>query len=441
MKHVILHADGMADHPRKELGGRTPLQAASTPHLDRLAQGGELGLLAAAPENVRQGSGLMGTAILGYDPKKYYQGPGPLEAASLGVAVGEHDVVYRCTMVTLRADAQSGSKGGLNEIKKLGPHVVMDDATAGLISTEEARELIEAINEQLGSEMIQFYPGLGHRHLMVWVNGKSRAVCTDPQLLVGRPIADALPTGDGSDILWKLMDASFQILRDHPLNDERQEAGQKPANCLWLWGQGRAILWPSLSERLKMSGVVVSQSDVHRGLGIMAGLEAVDGARLAGEDLRTQAAVALEELKKKDFAYVHVELPDEVVHGSDVAAKVKGIEAVDRELVGPLLEGLAQLGSHRIVVCLRLGRRASWPSGGRPGFFAYRDSAAVLAAGAGRRFTEADARARPCLLVMRRNSSCGCLQKDPDDRGADSPEIWGNVRGHGRADPPCGRPR
>jgi 2,3-bisphosphoglycerate-independent phosphoglycerate mutase len=393
MKHVILHADGMADRPRKELGGRTPLQAASTPHLDCLAQGGELGLLAAAPENVRQGSGLMGTTILGYDPKKYYQGPGPFEAASLGVAIGEHDVVYRCTMVTLRADAQSGSKGGLNEIKKLGPHVVMDDATAGLISTEEARELIEAINEQLGSEMIQFYPGLGHRHLMVWVNGKSRAVCTDPQLLVGRPIADALPTGDGSDILWKLMDASFQILRDHPLNDERRKAGQKQANCLWLWGQGRAILWPSLSERLKMSGVVVSQSDVHRGLGIMAGLEAVDGTRLAGGDLRAQAAVALEELKKNDFAYVHVELPDEVVHGSDVAAKVKGIEAVDRELVGPLLEGLAQLGSHRIVAFCDSGNVHHGPAAEGPGFFAYRDSAAAPSVGTGRRFIEADAQA------------------------------------------------
>ncbi len=393
MKHVILHADGMADHPRKELSGWTPLQAASTPHLDRLAQGGELGLLTAAPENVRQGSGLMGTAILGYDPKKYYQGPGPLEAASLGVAIGEHDVVYRCTMVTLRADAQSGNKGGLNEIKKLGPHMVMDDATAGLISTEEARELIEAINEQLGSEMIQFYPGLGHRHLMVWVNGKSRAVCTDPQLLVGRPIADVLPTGDGSDILWKLMDASFQILRDHPLNDERLGAGQKPANCLWLWGQGRAILWPSLSERLKMSGVVVSQSDVHRGLGIMAGLEAVDGARLTGSDFRTQAAVALEELKKKDFAYVHVELPDEVIYGSDVAAKVKGIEAVDRELVGPLLEGLAKLGSHRIVAFCDSGSLHHGQAEEGPGFFAYRDSAAASAAGTGRRFIEADARA------------------------------------------------
>jgi len=189
------------------------------------------------------------------------------------------------------------------------------------------------------------------------------------------------------------MDASFQILRDHPLNDERREAGQKPANCFWLWGQGRAILWPSLSERLKMSGVVVSQSDVHRGLGIMAGLEAVDGARLAGADHRAQAAVTLEELKKKDFAYVHVKLPDEVVYGSDVAAKVKGIEAVDCELVGPLLEGLDKLGSHRIVAFCDWGNVQHGQAAGGPGFFAYRDSAAALSAGAGRRFTEADAQA------------------------------------------------
>ncbi|MDH4186891.1 MAG: hypothetical protein OEV08_07830, partial [Nitrospira sp.] len=323
--------------------------------------------------------------------KKHYQGPGPFEAASLGVAVGEHDVVYRCTMVSLRADIQPGHKGGLNEIKKLGPHVVMDDATAGLISTEEARELIEAINEQLGSEMIQFYPGPGHRHLMVWVNGKSRAVCQDPQSLVGRSIAEALPTGDGADILWKLMDASFQILRYHALNDERLKAGQKPANCLWLWGQGRAVFWPSLIERFKTSGVVVSRSDVHRGLGMMAGLEAVDGDRLTGENLRTQASVALEELKKKDFAYVHVELPDEVVYGSDVAAKVKAVEAVDRDLVGPLLEGLVKLGPHRLAaVCDSGSAHPSQPSES-PGLFAYRDSAVVSSEGAGRRFTEADA--------------------------------------------------
>src|SRR6266545_2011794 len=154
MKYVILHADGMADHPRQELGGRTPLQASATPHLDRLAQIGELGLLVFPGDGAKRGSGLSGTAILGYEPKKFYQGPGPLEAASLGVSVTEQDVAYRCTMVTLKPEAGKGT----GEIKKLGPNVLMDDATAGLIETEEARELIDAINEQLGSEAIQFYP-------------------------------------------------------------------------------------------------------------------------------------------------------------------------------------------------------------------------------------------------------------------------------------------
>lgn len=395
MKYVILHADGMADHPRQELGGQTPLQAASTLHFDRLAQQGELGQLIVSAEQVRQGSGLTGTTILGYDPKKYYQGPGPLEAASLGVVVGEHDVVYRCTMVTLRVEASPGGKGNQGDVKKLGPHVLMDDATAGLISTEEARELIDAVNEQLGSETIQFYPGSGHRHLMVWVDGKPRAICTDPQMLVGRSIADALPAGDGSDILRKLMDASLIILRDHPVNDERQAAGQKPANCLWLWGEGRANPWPSLAERFQKSGVVVSSSDVHRGLGLVAGLDAVEASELEGGDLRKQAAVALEELKKKDFAYVHVELPDAVVYGTDMKAKVQAIEAVDHELVGPLLDGLAKLGPARIVVCCDSAGHGPGRTTESTALFAYYDSSVKAPAGSGKRFTEADAKASP----------------------------------------------
>ncbi|HSB43518.1 MAG TPA: hypothetical protein VLD60_00820 [Nitrospira sp.] len=393
MKYVILHAEGMADHPRQELAGKTPLQAASTPHLDRLAQGSELGLLTVALENGRHGSGLTGTSILGYEPKKYYQGPGPLEAASLGVTVGEHDVVYRCTMVTLKAEQPSGAKGGGSDLKKLGPHLMMEDATAGLISTEEARELIDAVNEQLGSEMIQFYPGAGHRHLMVWVDGKSRAVCTDPQSLVSRSIVDGLPKGDGADILRKLMDASLLILRDHPVNDDRRDAGSKPANCLWLWGEGRAIPWPSLTERFDISGVVISSSDVHRGLGLVAGLEAVDPARLSGADLRSRAIVALDELKKKDFAYVHLELPDEVVYDPDVKAKVREIEAVDKEFVGPFLDGLAKLGPHRLVTISDPGSVHQGKMAEGQWLYAYQDSAAKSASGSGRRFTEADAKA------------------------------------------------
>ncbi len=393
MKYVILHAEGMADHPRQELAGKTPLQAASIPHLDRMAQRSELGLLTVALENGRHGSGLTGTSILGYEPKKYYQGPGPFEAASLGVTVGENDVVYRCTMVTLKPEQQAGAKGGGGDLKKLGPHIMMDDATAGLISSEEARELIDAVNEQLGSETIQFYPGSGHRHLMVWVDGKPRAVCVDPQSVVGRSIAEALPAGDGADMLRKLMDASLLILRDHPVNDERRENGQKPANCLWLWGEGRAIPWPSLAERFKISGVVVSSSDVHRGLGLVAGLEALPVEQLAKGDLRAQATVALDQLRRKDFTYVHVELPDEVVYDADVKAKIRATEEVDREFIGPFMEGLDKVGPYRLVLLTDPGSVHQGKLEPGQWLYAYHDSASKAAGPSARRFTEVDAQA------------------------------------------------
>jgi 2,3-bisphosphoglycerate-independent phosphoglycerate mutase len=381
MRYVIVHAGGMADHSQPELGGRTPLQASSTPNLDRVAQVGELGRLLIPMDGVRHGSGVIGAAILGYDPRKFYPGPGPLEAASLGVSVAEHDVVYRCTMVTLKPE---GGKGG--GIKKLGPHVIMDDATAGLIETEEARELIEAINEQVGSETIQFYPGAGHRHLMVWVDGKPRALCTDPQTILGQSIADALPTGDGADILRKLMDTAHLILRDHPVNGERIAAGKKPANCVWLWGEGRAVMWPSLAEKYDIVGAMVATSDVYRGVGISAGLEAVDPDRLGDGDLRTKAGVALEELAKKDFVYVHAELTDEVIHGSDVKAKVHGIEEFDRNLVGPLVEGLAKQGPYRfLIIC----DHAEDPQS--PAFYTFGEKGIAASETVGRRFTEDDA--------------------------------------------------
>ncbi|MBM4124655.1 MAG: phosphoglycerate mutase, partial [Nitrospira sp.] len=276
MKYIILHGEGMADAPRPDLGGKTPLQAAATPNMDGLARNGELGMVTMGhAEGLGHGSEVLQLSALGYDARKFYPGPAPLEAVSLGVVVEEHDVVYRCTMVTLRAAAQPG-KGQQAETKKLGPQVVLEDETAGGIETEEARELIEAVNEQLGSETIQFYPGPGHRHLMVWVGGKAKAVCTDPHELRGKPIGDCLPSGDGADILRKLMDASLIILRDHPVNDQRREAGLKPANCLWLWGPGRAPKLPKLTEQYQVSGAVIATSDLHRGVGLCAGLEAVD---------------------------------------------------------------------------------------------------------------------------------------------------------------------
>ena len=384
MKYLILHAGGLAGHVQEALGGRTPLQAAATPHLDRLARIGELGLVSIPSEGHRHGSGLNGTAILGYDPKKYYQGPGPLEAASLGVSVTEQDVVYRCTMVTVKPE---GGKVGA-DIKKLSAHVVLDDATAGLIETDEARELIEAINEQLGSETMQFYPGMGHRHVMVWVNGKPRAVCVDPQSVRGRLIGDALPTGDGANILRELMEASYLILRDHPINVERLASGKNPANCIWLWGEGRAIPWPSLTERFHVTGAVVASSDVHRGVGLCAGLDASDSPGLGDKHFKAMAATVLDEFAKKDFVYVHSSLSDEVVHGSDVNATVQAIEAFDRDLVGPILEGLGKKGPYRFLALCDHGEGIQGQA-----FAAFGEGPGKDGASGGRRFTEMDAQA------------------------------------------------
>ena len=353
MKYVILHADGIGDVPRPELEGRTPLEVAATPHLDRIAQSGESGVLSLPGNGSRLGSEVTAMAVLGYDPRKYYTGPGPLEAASLGVSVGEHDVVFRCTMVTLRGEPAQGNSGRYADLKKLGPHVIMDDATAGLLQTDQARELIEAVNEQLGSETIQFYPGSGHRHLMVWVGGKVRSVCVDPQQVVGRGVADSLPSGDGADVLRRLMEASIVILREHPVNVERQAAGLKSANCLWLWGQGRAPVWPPMTERYQLSGTVIASSDVHRGVGISAGLDSLD---LSQDEPSSSSPYSrygegmAQELARKDFIYVHAGLTDDVLHSSDAKTKVQAVEQFDRDMVGTILQELEKHKAFRLLV-------------------------------------------------------------------------------------------
>ncbi|MBA2485794.1 MAG: phosphoglycerate mutase [Nitrospira sp.] len=391
MKYLILHADGMADIPCPELGGKTPLEAAATPYLDRIAQSSEVGLLSLPSESGPAGSDVTSVAVLGYDPKKYYPGPGPLEAAGLGITVGDQDVVFRCTMVTVRGEGASGSKDIVTEIKKLGAHVVMDDATAGLIDTEQARELLEAVNEQLGSETIQFYPGSGHRHLMVWVGGKSRATCLDPEQFVGRSIADALPTGEDADVLRKIMDAAFFILRDHPVNEERQQEGLKPANCLWLWGQGRAALWPPLPERYHITGVVVSSSDVHRGVGLCAGLESVELPIDEGDESKAFAGrveAAVREWATNDFVYLHAGLSDDVLHARDVRDKVRAIEHFDAQVVGPILTASAIHSSYRLLVVCDPGPANTHASKAPPILYALCDSDGQSRSGAAKRFHE-----------------------------------------------------
>jgi 2,3-bisphosphoglycerate-independent phosphoglycerate mutase len=388
MKYVILHLQGVAGLPSPELDGRTPLEAAVTPNLDRLAGTGELGLVLPPSEEPGPGSDRTQLALLGYDPRKHPQGCGPFEAAGLGVALGEHDVAYRCSMVTLRsAPPHAGGPAGM-DMKKLSPQAIMDDPEAGGIETEEARELIDAVNEQLGSEAIQFYPGSAHRHLMVWVDGKARAVCTDPERVTGRPIGEALPAGDGADILKQVMEASLIILRDHPVNEDRRRAGKKPANCLWLWGQGRAPGLPKLTDRYQVGGLVVARSDLHRGIGICAGLEAVAPTGPAQEPGTADAV--LRGLEKKDFAYAYVDVPAEIAQGADLKAKVLAIEEFDRTMVGPLTEGLSRVGPHRLLVmCDQSPSRGSDPGAGAAvPYVIYQGPTSEARS---RRFTEAEA--------------------------------------------------
>jgi 2,3-bisphosphoglycerate-independent phosphoglycerate mutase len=391
MKYVVLHGDGLVSGPRKDLGGKTLLQAASTPNLDAVAHGGELGIAVVPAEGPSVTSGMVQMAVLGYDPRKLYPGPGPLEAASLGVTVGEHDVVYRCSMVTLRGGAPG--KDAYADVKKLAAPVTVE-GEAERLEREEARDLLEAVNEQLGSETIQFYPGSGSRHLMVWVGGKLRAVCMDPRVIAGRPVSDCLPTGDGAEMLRKLMDASLVILRDHPVNDQRREDGLKPIHCLWLWGQGRPTRWPSFTERHRVAGSVVATNDVRRGIGIFAGLEAVElSAPSAGDggDFLSRGQDALRELGKKDFVYVHAEMPAEIVVRGDAKAAVKIVEEFDRQIVGTLLGGLAKMGPHRLLVVCDGGRTPN--DGSRPPLYALCAGPLQRAKGPARGFAEADAAA------------------------------------------------
>jgi len=396
MKYVILHADGLCDGPQSELDGRTPLQAAVTPNLDRLAQSGELGPLIIPGEGSHTGSEVSAMALLGYDPRKYYTGPAPLEAASLGVTVGEHDVVFCCTMVTLGGESpQNGHTRDL-DVKKLGPHLVMEDTTAGWIETEQARELIGTMNEQLGSETIQFYPGSGHRHLMVWAGGKARSVCMDPQQVAGRMVGDYLPNGDGADMLRKLMDASIVILRDHPVNEERQRDGLKPANCLWLWGQGRAVEWPTIAERYSLSGAVITASEVHRGVGICAGLNSVEFSMEqtgAGSFYGSYREILQKELGgRHDLLYVHAGLPEDALQRHDVKRRVQAIEEYDRDLVGPLLESLEQQQPFWLLVMCHAGPFAGASQASAPLFYVLCGSPLRLRV-SGKRFNEDDASA------------------------------------------------
>lgn len=352
MKTIILQGDGIADFPRRELGDRTPLQVASTPSLDFLASHGEFGSLKLPGAGRPLTGDVTHLALLGYDPQKYYSGPGPLAGAGLEVLLGEQDVAFICNIVTL------GTVPGHVEGKKLDAHVLLEDDTADGISTEDARELIDTANEQLGSESVQFYAGTGYRHLMVWVGGVARMTCHDPHFAVGQDVSKFLPQGDRADVLKELMEASRVILRNHPVNQERIEAGLKPGNGLWVWGPGKPIDLPSFKDRFDISGVTLSNSDLHLGISRCADMKGlnVDIESDASHSLFVSYAdAAVRLLDQVPLVYLHIQEQPDLREGY-LNEKVTRLEQFDKELVAPLMKHAQKSKDCRLlVVCNRWG--------------------------------------------------------------------------------------
>lgn len=339
-KYLVLLGDGMADYPLTDLDGKTPLQAAKTPHLDRLAQKGILGLVRTVPPGFPPGSDVANLSIFGYDPAIHFTGRAPLEAASMGVQLTPGDVAFRCNLITLSWKEK---------------RAFMEDFSAGHISTEEAREIIADVGKHLGNQVFNFYPGVGYRHLLVWRNGeKSLALkTTPPHDISGQEINGYTPAGDGEEEILGLMKAAGEILPDHPVNQARRQAGKKPANAIWLWGQGKAPALLPLTKRFGLVGSIISAVDLMKGIGFYAGLEIINVPGATGyldTNYTGKAEYALREIAKKDFVYVHVEAPDEASHNGNLKEKIQAIEDFDGKIVGPILRGLQNYGDFRVLV-------------------------------------------------------------------------------------------
>ncbi len=345
IKYIILLGDGMADRPHKDLKGKTCLQAAKTPNLDQLASTGEVGIVHTIPEGYQPGSDVANLTVMGYDPKKYYTGRSPLEAASIGVELAQDDIAFRCNLVTLRITG--GKQSGQ------GRRAIMEDFSAGHISTQEGRVLIEEVDSKLGTERIRFYPGVSYRHLMVWKGGREDIECTPPHDIQDKDIQDYLPRGAGDDTINTLMEASVDLLTAHPLNKTRLESGKRPANSIWLWGQGRRPSMPTFREKYGMEGAMISAVDLTKGIGIYAGFEVIEVPGATGwidTNYVGKAEHALWALKTKDIVYVHVEAPDEAGHTGDLKNKMKAIEDFDEFIVGNIIHGMKQFDEYRIMV-------------------------------------------------------------------------------------------
>jgi 2,3-bisphosphoglycerate-independent phosphoglycerate mutase len=336
-KYIVLVGDGMADYPLKELDGKTPLEAANTPNMDRIASCG-IGLAGTVPEGMEPGSDVANLCLLGYDPTLYQCGRSPLEAASMGVKLGENQVAFRMNLVTL--DRSQYGK------------TIMVSHSSGDITTREAGQIVKALKQEMETRGISIYPGVAYRHLLVWDDGPEKAATIPPHNVLDQDMSSYLEESSNDPVI-RLIRQSWPILKDHPVNIERRKAGLKEANSIWLWGQGKAPRMQPFMDKFGLKGGAISAVDLIKGIGIYLGFRPihVEGATgYLNTNYRGKAEGALKGLEDLDFMLVHVEAPDEASHNGNYKEKIQAIENFDREVVGVVLEGLRQFEDYRIMV-------------------------------------------------------------------------------------------
>lgn len=343
MKYLVMLCDGMADEPNEALGNSTPMEKANKPCMDSLAAKAEVGIVKTVAEGLKPGSDVANLSVLGYEPAVYYSGRSPLEAASIGIDLKDTDVTLRCNLVTLSDEEDYEKKTIL-------------DYCADDISSEEAKILIEYIQEKLGNDKFRFYPGVSYRHCLVWSNGNPHpGVLTPPHDITGKVITDYIPKGEAVDELYDLMKKSYDLLKDHPVNQARIARGKRPANSIWLWGEGTKPLLDNFSEKFGIKGSMISAVDLLKGIAICAGMNSVDVDGATGyvdTNFDGKCKAAIEEFKNgADLVYVHVEAPDECGHRGEIENKVKAIEMIDEHILGPVVEFLKGYDDFAVLVC------------------------------------------------------------------------------------------
>lgn len=340
MKYIVILCDGMADEPLEELGGRTPLEAARTENMDRLAKSSEIGMVQTVPDGMAPGSDTANLSVIGYDPRKYYTGRSPLEALSIGALMEPSDVSFRCNLVTLSEEEENYEDR----------HIL--DHSSDEISTEEAAELIRALSEGLKRDGYTFYVGTSYRHLLIQKNG-TVVELTAPHDILTKRIGEYLPE---DEVLREMMIKSYDILKDHPVNVKRRAEGKNPANSAWFWGAGTRPMLTSFEEKNGVKGAMISAVDLLKGIAAGAGMhniivEGANGGLNTNYSGKAEAAVKALTEDGFDFVYVHIEAPDEMGHQGSVERKIQAIENIDEKIIGPVNRALDAEGTaYRMLI-------------------------------------------------------------------------------------------